>query len=56
MEELKWITPFLPKRRWKCERHNVEISGEKCPLCEYENYYIRVIAKIPGNLRRKKAH
>lgn len=55
MKELEWNVPFLPKRRWKCEIHNVEVSGEKCPLCEHEKIYIGVKVSPPENKRSRKA-
>jgi len=55
MEEQKWIVPFLPKKRWKCKRHNVEVYGEKCPLCEHEKIHIGVNVYAPKNKRSRKA-
>ncbi len=55
MEELEWKVPFLKKKRWKCKIHNVEVSGEKCPLCEHEKIYIGVKVSPPGNKRSRKA-
>ncbi len=33
----------------------VEVSGEKCPLCEYERIHVGVKAYPPGNKRSRKA-